>query len=279
MKPIIPWVRGFPNDARPTSDMQKTPPCEKTPTLTPTVHPPPNEESSLGLLVIKGMPIPPPNLFSCAYSFSGDYNVETSFRSFFSKLQGLLRKTGFDEISFSGYNSELQWQFTLLESVMARLLESPVPPSPGMTRLFETSSYYYHLMGLYHGLLQNGLQGIFDGTETECVLLLMRYIDFEISLLGFLDSNGGLNLSCGPQIAREQVAAAKMTFQQLAFTFKGDFNTAVIIEVLQAEHSRLAAIFKSLESSVFWYTENMMTMNPLMYSNMYPRYGPDERYW
>ncbi|GEQ70158.1 hypothetical protein JCM33374_g3834 [Metschnikowia sp. JCM 33374] len=182
---------------------------------------------AFGHLVIDRLPAPPTNLFPIPDESRPDYDNNRNFRGFLWSLRGFIRKSGFDEVSFHSNIDVLDWQYSLFEGYFAKLSESGYSAPETAIRLFNAASYYYRLMVIYHILLKKGIYGAYKKPHTDCVVLLMKYIDLEISLLSFLDVNGYLCLKYSHDERQRNLMTTRKNFKQLSHELKKKLSEGI----------------------------------------------------
>ncbi|KAM9931779.1 hypothetical protein OXX80_008567 [Metschnikowia pulcherrima] len=197
-------------------------------------------------LQIDPVPSPPARLFTQPAADDGAHVISRKFSNFFHRLQNLVLKQGFDEISFASNIDSISSEHAVLNRIAnAGIL------SPGEWRIFEFSSYLFQLMKIYHQLLQGGVVGAISKECTGCVLLLMRELEFEMSLMTYVDNTGRFNLSSDNDNPQVTLSIIIDTFNDLESHFTNPLMPKLRdFGALRSQHKKLAWMVEEIKNTV-----------------------------
>lgn len=195
---------------------------------------------SLEQLGIAEVPNPPESLFMLP-SYSGrEFPVGLDYVEFFFRLQNLVRNKVFDEILFSTEVNLLGFEYMTLQD------NSII--SQNDARLFSVSSYYFHLMRLYHKIFQHGVRGKLEKECSPCIFFLMRELELEISSITFLEFNGVFILSKALENPIAALDYFKQGFSHLESQIRNHLEMNIhALKPLIVQHRKLSALVGKVE--------------------------------
>lgn len=223
---------------------------------------PSNDTGGYGNITLVLIPPPPRFLFSFAKG-PRDYLVDRKFTSFFLKLQKLVKGTGIDEESFLEEADGLKYQHTFLKNLLTKGSKKIVVDNDGVVEMFNTTAYYYLLMRYHHAIFRKKEQNEFDKYDTNCVLLLMDQIAFEVSLITFLGFNGTFTLNPKVNDLQEKLRTTKDYVRSLELRLGGVFlDRSQVFEFNIRAFTRIKRLLENLEKFIDEYSGKVVETEP-----------------
>ncbi|GEQ70160.1 hypothetical protein JCM33374_g3836 [Metschnikowia sp. JCM 33374] len=212
-----------------------------------------NNDGIIGFnnITLLDIPHPPPTLFNFSKDDNRDYSVDKKFVNFFHQVQELATPQGFDTVKFSGEADQLKELHSSLKDLVIKSTKNNNAPPFGVVELFNTTAYYYKLIRYYQELIEKDKKLEFDEYDIKCVRHLIKQLNFEISLAGFLGFDGYIKLNSTGGDPRERVKEVQKKQHELELELGQLFmERSQVFEFNIREFARQKELVKTLTTFV-----------------------------